>query len=129
MDCVSYQKSHPFYTDGSISPNVGWSELPSTYLSTGSTVTYVIAPTGIRRWGVLSYTRDISMSGTALTVDILDDADNVLVSDVPSGTDLHLAGIDATTYPSIKVRATLSTSNPSYSPKLLDWTLTYEANP
>jgi len=129
MDCVSYTKSHPFYTDGTISPNVGWSEMPSTYLPRGQTTTYIIAPTGIRRWGILQYSRDISMSGTSLQIDVLDSSGTELLTNVPSGTDLHLAGIDAAVYPAIRIRATLTTSNTAYSPKLLDWTLTYQANP
>jgi len=129
MDCVLYAKSHPFYSDGTISPNVGWSEMPNTYLPSGQTTTYIIAPTGIRRWGILYYTRDVSMSGTSVKVDILNDTGDLLLEDVPSGTDLDLAGISATSHPAIRLRATLTTSNTSYSPKLLDWTLTYEANP
>ena len=125
MDCVSYEKSHPFYSDGSISPDVGWSELPDTYLPNGYSTTYVIAPTGLKRWGILEYTKDVSMSGTSLTVDVLDETESTLLSNVPSGTDLHLAGIDAETQPSIRIRASLSTSNFAYSPKLLDWQLTY----
>jgi len=58
---------------------------------------------------------------TDLTVDVLDAFDNsVLLSDVEPAMDI--SGIDTN---SIKLQANLSTVDPTVTPELHDWSLTY----
>jgi hypothetical protein len=83
-----------------------------------------IAPTPFAGWGALTYSRDTSAAGTALTVDVLDATGALLAANVASGADLSaipaLAGKT-----SLKLRANLATSNTASTPKLNDWSVAY----
>ena len=87
--------------------------------TTGTTTTPVISPAYFCRWNTITYNTE-SPSGSSVTVDILDAAGNVLMSSVSSGAD-----ISSITASSIRLRATLTTTNPSNLPSLLDWTVSF----
>ena len=55
-----------------------------------------------------------------MSVDVLNNSNAVLASDVTSGTDLDSLGITAGT---IKLRGNLSTTNTSVTPSLHDWSV------
>ncbi|MDO8586327.1 MAG: S8 family serine peptidase [Armatimonadota bacterium] len=102
------------------------SEDNSAYLPAGNITSVQITPSPFAKWGALNYTRDTSAAGTALTVDVLDGATGApLLEDVASGADLDAAGVTAS---SIKLRANLSTTNSSNTPKLSDWQIAYVAS-
>ena len=96
------------------------------YATSGSIVSTLIAPSPFEQWGVLSYTDNVSGSGTAVTVDVLDSNGNLLMAAVPSGTDLStLPAIAAVS--SIELRANLSTTNTANTPIFQSWSVAYFA--
>lgn len=76
----------------------------------------------VRSWGRLYFTATIPVS-TVLTVDVLDTTGTPVMHNVPNGG--SLAGIDAAMYPTLKLRATLSTTPPGQSPSLDEWRITW----
>ncbi|MEZ0267919.1 MAG: Ig-like domain-containing protein, partial [Phycisphaerae bacterium] len=95
-----------------------------TYSPSGTLTSVAITPPAatFRHWGAVTYTK-VTPAGTALTVDILDAAGNVLATNVASGTNLRLLGITA---PALRLRANLSTTSPStVTPALQGWSLEY----
>lgn len=91
--------------------------------SVGSATSKPISPTlGVWSWGRLDLTATVPIS-TALTVDVLDALDTLLMHNVPDGG--SLAGIDAATYPVLKLRATLSSGVVGQTPHLDEWRLTW----
>ncbi|MBN2449946.1 MAG: hypothetical protein JXR77_06135, partial [Lentisphaeria bacterium] len=93
-----------------------------SYAASGSVRTPGITPGSFARWGSLSFSSS-TPTGTALTVDVLNNANTVLSAAVASGTDLDGLGITATT---IKLRANLSTSNSSVTSSLASWQVTWQ---
>jgi hypothetical protein len=105
--------------------NTQWGPGQSIILSTGATsgsVTSIpITPTGAAEWGTLHFSATIP-SGTSVTVNVLDTDDQVVLADVSGGTDLGEAGVSLDTYPSLKLRATLTrTQTADPSPRLHEW--------
>jgi hypothetical protein len=120
-----------FNTPGGVAVNdIGGMVLAQTggiYVTSGSIVSTVIAPSPFEQWGVLSYADDVSGSGTAVTVDVLDSNGNLLAAAVPSGTDLStLPAVAAVS--SIELRANLSTANTANTPIFESWSVTYFAS-
>lgn len=99
---------------------------PLTYQSSGTAVSTIITKTEETAWGTLTYNA-ATPPGTALTVDVLDSLGNPLLTAVSSGA--SLASIDRATHPRIKLRANLSTTDPSCTPGLLEWSITTVAAP
>ena len=95
-----------------------------TSLSSGNIIAN-INPGSVTSWGILSFTKS-EPAGTSLTVDVLDFANNVILSDVVSGTNLSAAGVNASTYPTIKLRANFNTTIETETPVLYNWNLTYK---
>ena len=85
----------------------------------GTTTTPVISPTYLCRWNTITYNTE-TPSGSSVTIDILDAGGSVLMSNVSSGAD-----ISSITASRIRLRARLTTTNPSSVPSLLDWTLSF----
>jgi uncharacterized repeat protein (TIGR03803 family) len=101
-------------------------ETGGVYVTSGNIVSTVIAPSPFEQWGVLSYTDNVSGSGTAVTVDVLDSNGNLLAAAVPSGTDLStLPSVAAAT--SIELRANLLTTNTANTPIFESWSVAYFA--
>jgi hypothetical protein len=107
---------------------------PSGYSTPGTYTGTAIAPSGtIVRWNSLTFTYDAPIS-TTFSVDVLSIGNVVLLTKtVPSGTSgvesLDLSGINAVTYPSIKLRANFATTDTTVTPRLLDWTVNYTYTP
>jgi hypothetical protein len=88
---------------------------------------YSPAPEPALSWGMFAYTVSIP-DGTSLTVDVLDRFGNLLAANVSSGT--NLGSITAVaSHSAIKLRANLSTTNPSLSPALGGMSLTWQPVP
>jgi outer membrane protein assembly factor BamB len=76
-------------------------------------------------WDTLTYESTVPYH-TTLTVDVLDMEDQVLMSDLPSGA---LVALDSSTYPALRLRANLSTTDGDLTPRLDQWTLRWLAAP
>jgi streptogramin lyase len=76
----------------------------------------------IGTWDRVTWEAD-TPRGTAINIDVLDEKGNVLVRDIRNGG--SLAGIDPLTYPSLRLRATLTTRDPQVSPVLKSWQVEY----
>jgi hypothetical protein len=91
---------------------------------TGTAVSRSITPTvPIGEWGTVAYTMT-EPAGTNLTVDVLDVSNNVVLSDVADGT--SLAALDPALYPSLKLRANLATDDLAVTPRLDEWSITWQ---
>jgi hypothetical protein len=110
----------------SASNNTTWGPVDDTITlalgATSGTVTSIpITPTlGATSWGTLHYSATVGLN-TSLNVDLLDANDNLVLSNVPDGTDISAALL--ATYPTLKLRATLTTSQPGLTPELHEWSL------
>ncbi len=89
---------------------------------TGTATSIPITPTNATNWGTLNFSATIT-PGTELAVDLLDAGDNVVMANLSAGADL--SGIALSTYPTLKLRATL-TSTTAESPKLHEWQLSWQ---
>ncbi|MHA3774436.1 M36 family metallopeptidase [Verrucomicrobiota bacterium sgz303538] len=96
----------------------------SNSFPSGTLTSAAIVPPQWQRWGVLTYTKDTSATGTALTVDVLSSTGALLAADVVSSTDLNSITAVAN-QPSISLRANLSTANGANTPRLADWSVQY----
>ncbi len=112
-------------------PNTQWfresaADIPKIILTTtpgtGAATSIPITPTNATHWGTLNFSATIT-PGTELVVDLLDAGDNVVMANLSAGADL--SAISLTTYPSLKLRATL-TSTTAESPKLHEWQLSWQ---
>jgi len=91
----------------------------------GIAVSKPITPTTtIASWGTLTFTSTADSPTTTLTVDVLSVDGAKLLADVTSGA--SLAGIDLVQYPSLKLRANLSSTVAGETPALDAWRLTWE---
>ena len=119
--CFCAQPNRLLFGDITITGNT------AAYGSAGTLISPAINPNPWARWRQLSFTRDISATGTALTVDVLDAGGSLLAANVASGTDLDSLPSVAS-QPAIRVRANLSTSNSANTPRLDDWSVDYFAS-
>ena len=94
------------------------------HTANGSLTSPAITPAIWNRWNNLSFGRDTSAAGTALTVDVLDAGGALLAANVASGTDLNAIPAVAV-QPSIRLRANLSTTNSANTPRLESWLVYY----
>lgn len=94
---------------------------------TGTAVSLVITPTLANfQWDTLYYTTIATAPTTTVTIDLLR-ADNTLIrQNVPNGA--SLADLDPQQYPSLKLRANLTSTVPGESPLLDSWQLSWRAN-
>ncbi len=99
----------------------------TAYVPAGMLTSTAIAPASWLQWGALTFTRDISAAGSALTVDVLGTDNTLLAANVGSGTNLNTLAAVASR-PAIKLRANLSTSNSALTPRLSDWTVGYSTS-
>jgi hypothetical protein len=91
---------------------------------TGTAVSRMITPTvSIGEWGTVSYTKT-EPAGTSLTIDVLDASNNVALSNIADGT--SLATLDPHLYPSLKLRANLATDDLDVTPRLDEWSITWQ---
>ncbi len=93
----------------------------------GSAVSFpVLPPTGFGEWQTVTFDAYI-LPGTTLTVDVLDSEGNVLLEDVDSGA--SLTGYPPAQHPGLRLRVNLTTSDPTVTPALNDWALTWRPPP
>lgn len=109
--------------------NIEWGPGDSLILSNGATTGTVTSvsitpPVDAAEWGILVF-NTTTPPGTAITVEVLDDANQIVLPDVSSGTNLAQAGINLATYPSLKLRATLTSTVVGMTPALLEWSLSW----
>ena len=96
------------------------------YVASGTLTAPAVVPAPWQRWNALTFAKDTSAAGTALTVDVLSPAGTLLAANVAAGTDLNtIAAIAGQS--SIRLRANLSTTNSASSPRLDDWTVAWQA--
>lgn len=95
----------------------------TTGASTGVSITPTISPANLCRWGTVTF-NGTSPLGTSVTVDVLDAANNVLASNVASGTALgSIAAVAAES--SIRLRVSLTAAGIAAAASLQDWALAY----
>ncbi|MBL9185109.1 MAG: M36 family metallopeptidase [Verrucomicrobiaceae bacterium] len=93
---------------------------PRNHLASGTVLSPIISPSVRQSWGTLRYTTTVP-SGTTLTIDVLDATTSaVLASNVINGANLGYI-----TAPALRLRANLSSTNPSLTPLLHDWQLSF----
>jgi hypothetical protein len=91
----------------------------------GTAVSKPITPTtAIANWSTLAFTSTADPPTTTLTVDVLSVDGAELLTDVTSGA--SLVGIDPVQYPSLKLRANLSSAVAGETPALDEWRLTWQ---
>lgn len=105
------------------------------YDAEGEVQSVSVTPTTLYAWGDFSAT-STTPSGTTLRFHFYDGLgdlipDNVLSGNAAgfSGTSIDLSGISTSTYPSLRVGAELSTSNPAATPSIQAWQISYEYGP
>lgn len=105
-----------------------------SYVSSGSALSSSTAPTYLASWVSASSTLSV-LAGTTATFRITDDAGTPLPDAVLPGNSsgftsvVDLSGVSTTTYPALRLEASLSTSDPLVTPSVLDWELGYTHGP
>jgi hypothetical protein len=92
--------------------------------SRGMAISNTIAPTQLKRWRKLVYTTDLATGGK-VQVDILDEKNIPLFTDVPSG--FLLDALDPGRYPAIRLRAFVDNGGvATVVPMLTSWQVTWD---
>jgi hypothetical protein len=90
----------------------------------GTATSRTITPTvPIKEWGEVNFDIDLP-AGTGLTIDVLGGDGTVVLSDVSPG--MSLAVIDPIAHPSLKLRATFTTTDLGLSASLNEWSIDWE---
>ena len=76
------------------------------------------------QWGAVEYVGVADPPTTTLHVDVLSEEGVVLLEDVASGA--SLAGLDAATHPSLRLRVRLESTVAGASPELAGWGVVWE---
>jgi len=92
------------------------------YYASGTASSLAISPTYLWQWQNVVYTATVPTS-TTIRVDVISLDGTVLISDIVSGGSLN--SINPTENPSIRLRATLTTDDPSLTPRLDSWSVTW----
>jgi len=110
------------------------------YYDSGNLISIAIAPTNLVEWGRLIWTDNQSQpSSTHITYQLLyatssgweliPDEDltvnGIKNSDGFANSPLDISGLDPYRYPTIKIKANLSTTDPAQTPLLYDWTVSW----
>jgi hypothetical protein len=113
---------------------LGLSGAPGSYPASGSAVSVSVAPEHLSVWTSASSTVTAPPGTSALL--FIEDGNGNLISDTDlSGNsagfsgEVDLSGVSTTTYPSLALRTTLTSSDVNQTPTLADWTLGYSAGP
>ena len=112
----------------SLFDDVSVTGVANSSVSAGTLTTPPISPTPLGSWGALTFTKDTTAAGTALTVDVLNASGTLLAANVASGADLSAIPAVAS-QPSLRLRANLSTTNSVNTPRLDDWSVSWQATP
>ncbi|HRH24373.1 MAG TPA: hypothetical protein PK109_02170, partial [Candidatus Paceibacterota bacterium] len=105
-----------------------------TYPASGTALSTTTAPTYLAQWTNASSTISLPVGTTALVS--VTDASGTLLPDAAlpgnaagfSGT-ITLSSVSTTTYPALKLRATLTSSDPNVTPSISDWRIGYDEGP
>lgn len=100
------------------------------YVASGSVRSIAITPPSLSVWTTAS-TSLAQPSGTAVAVQVIDGSTGSLIPDsqLPgnstgfSGSSINLSSISTTTYPSLALRADLTTSNTNITPSINSWSV------
>ncbi len=110
------------------------SGISGTYVASGSALSSTTAPAYLASWTSASST----ISTPALTsarVSVADSSGTLLSDAVLPGNSagftgtIDLSGVSTSTYPGLKLQATLTSSDPAVTPSIADWDLGYSAGP
>ena len=118
----------------------GRAELSTTsegYHLNGNLISIEISPQNLIEWGEFSFS-DEKPSGTSIKYQILypSSSEWILIpdSDLPGNSlgfeesPVNLSHLSTTTYPKIKLKANFSTQNPSLTPSLFDWQVSWKTS-
>lgn len=105
------------------------------YAPSGYAVASTTAPSYLVAWHEASFTPS-TPSGTSARVKVVDATGTPIPDAALSGNSsgftsspINLSGVSTTTYPSLALRADLSTSATSTTPSIADWSLAYTRGP
>ena len=104
------------------------------YSSSGSATSVAITPAYLARWSSASTTASVP-GGTEFRLQVLDGTGALLPDAVLPGNAsgftgaITLSSISTTTYPSLALRAELSSGNPALTPSIEEWRLGYDEGP
>ena len=107
---------------------------PGTYAASGSAHSTTTDPLHLAEWTEASFAYS-TPALTTLVVSVLDAGGVPLPeSDLPGNAigftnTIDLSGISTTTYPELRLRASLTSSDVNVTPSLLEWEIMYEAGP
>jgi len=97
---------------------------PAHYARSGTSIATVEPPNWFDHWGRLAFTGSAPTPETKLTVDVLSETGSLLAANVANGTDLAEIPSVATAR-GLRLRANLRTTDPTQTPALSDWTVTW----
>jgi hypothetical protein len=101
----------------------------STTPGNGLAVSQPITPSfGFGGWGILTFGHEAAPPTTTAAVDILTLDGALIAADVASGADLGPL-LDNGGYPSIRLRASLSSTESGQTPAILDWQVSWRVAP
>ena len=98
------------------------------YAGSGTYLSPLISPSPFHNWRTLNLTKNNASYGTSISVDVLDANNNLLAADLSNGTDLNAIPAVAS-QTAIRLRANLATTIYSNTPRLDDWSVSWQATP
>lgn len=106
------------------------------YEPSGNATSVQIVPTSLGAWKVITWTADIS-AGQAITIQVLDGSGGTPIpdGDLPgnstgfSSSPVDISSLDVSTYPSLKLKASLATDDVTTTPALEDWSVSWFSSP
>lgn len=107
---------------------------PGSYPSSGSALSTTTAPAYLVRWSSASSTISAAPP-TSATVSVTDSTGTLIPDAVLPGNSagftgaINLSTLSTTTYPALRLKANLASSDPNATPSIADWRLGYDAGP
>jgi hypothetical protein len=109
---------------------------PGSYQTPGHIQSTAIVPAYLTRWKSLSWVAS-KPSGTGIVYRVYNGGGDQLIPDAQlpgnaagfTTSPVNLTGVSTTTYPTIRLDATLTTTNPNATPSLDSWSVSYDYGP
>lgn len=108
---------------------------PGTYPATGSAAATSTTPSQLRSWKSASASLQVP-AGTTAIVRVIDGSGTPLPDSALPGNStgftsfpISLSAVATTTYPSLALAASFTSSDPNAAPAVLDWNIAYEIGP
>ncbi len=107
---------------------------PGSYLTSGTARSVAVAPAYLARWTSASSTISTT-TDTDVRISVANDSGTLLPDAVLAGNSagftgaISLSGISTTTYPSLTLIATLTSSSSAATPSIDSWRIGYDAGP